>query len=118
MEDDRQGLSQHWLAIWLLTLLQKMVAEGVPFSEPPWLNQLPSAIYTNSHRQWQKHCRTFFEDVLFKHALDWEREEEVPAEVYGALCTDQRYPYPRCSADDGHSDFCEGQHGCPQLSIA
>ncbi|GAD96121.1 acyl-CoA dehydrogenase [Paecilomyces variotii No. 5] len=54
----------------------------IPFSEPPYLRGLPSPYHTESHRRFQKACRAFAWENLHKHALDWEREGEVPAHVY------------------------------------
>ncbi|KAI9827459.1 MAG: hypothetical protein M1832_004808 [Thelocarpon impressellum] len=54
----------------------------VPFSEPPWLNGLPSPYYNESHRRWQKICRAFIDENLTQHAMNWEREEAVPDEVW------------------------------------
>ena len=54
----------------------------IPFSDPPWLNDLPSPYYNDSHRTWQKTCRAFIDENLNKHAMDWEREETVPGEVW------------------------------------
>lgn len=54
----------------------------IPFSEPPYLAGLPSPYYNSSHLRWQKACRAFVEENLGKHAMDWEREETVPADVF------------------------------------
>ena len=54
----------------------------IPFSEPPYLVGLPSPYYTASHRSWQKKCRAFIEENLLKNAMEWEREETVPAHVF------------------------------------
>jgi len=54
----------------------------VPFSEPPYLNGLPSPYYTEAHRKWQKKCRAFVEENLLKYAFEWEREETVPDHVF------------------------------------
>ncbi|MCJ1291504.1 hypothetical protein MMC34_003048 [Xylographa carneopallida] len=55
---------------------------SIPFSEPPYLAGLPSPYYSSSHLQWQKACRAFIDDNLNQHALDWEREEKVPPEIF------------------------------------
>lgn len=57
-------------------------ATPVPFSEPPWLCNLPSPYYNESHRKWQKTCRAFIDENLVKHALEWERAETVPEDVF------------------------------------
>ncbi|KAJ0153784.1 hypothetical protein HZ326_3823 [Fusarium oxysporum f. sp. albedinis] len=54
----------------------------VPFSEPPWLNGLPSPYYNESHRKWQKACRDFISEHLAPHALQWETEGSVPDHVF------------------------------------
>ncbi|EPE34565.1 Acyl-CoA dehydrogenase NM [Glarea lozoyensis ATCC 20868] len=53
----------------------------IPFSEPPWLMGLPSAYYNESHRKWQKTCRSLV-DELMADAQDWEREGDVPEDLY------------------------------------
>ena len=50
----------------------------VPFSEPPYLMGLPSPYYNDSHRKWQKTCRTFVEETMMPYAADWERDGDVP----------------------------------------
>lgn len=54
----------------------------IPFSEPPYLAGLPSNLYTPAHLSWQKKCRSFIEENLTQHVLDWERQEVVPPEVF------------------------------------
>lgn len=54
----------------------------IPFSEPPYLSGLPSPYYTDSHLHWQRACRAFVTENLVQHAMDWEREETVPARVF------------------------------------
>lgn len=54
----------------------------VPFSEPPYLAGLPSPYYNSSHLRWQKACRAFVEENLLKHAIEWEKEETVPDDVF------------------------------------
>ncbi|KAK2756522.1 hypothetical protein FQN54_005415 [Arachnomyces sp. PD_36] len=54
----------------------------IPFSEPPYLNGLPSPYYTESHRKFQKACRSFVWENLGQHALNWENEGSVPAHVF------------------------------------
>ncbi|KAM0082248.1 hypothetical protein ACKRZS_005616 [Fusarium odoratissimum] len=54
----------------------------VPFSEPPWLNGLPSPYYNESHGKWQKACRDFISEHLAPHALQWETEGSVPVHVF------------------------------------
>ena len=53
----------------------------VPFAEPPYLTGLPSPIYSPSHLEWQKACRSFLEENFVPFAMDWEREGTVPPEV-------------------------------------
>ena len=54
----------------------------IPFSEPPYLAGLPSPYYSPSHLLWQKACRAFLDENLTPHALDWEREQAVPPDVF------------------------------------
>ncbi|KAH7211275.1 acyl-CoA dehydrogenase/oxidase [Fusarium oxysporum] len=57
----------------------------VPFSEPPWLNGLPSPYYNGSHKKWQKACRDFISEHLATHALQWETEGSVPDHVFATF---------------------------------
>lgn len=59
----------------------------IPFSEPPNLCGLPSPYYTSSHIAWRKACRSFVQDNLTQHAMDWERDGLVPAEVFQKFAT-------------------------------
>ncbi|MCJ1407057.1 hypothetical protein MMC19_001127 [Ptychographa xylographoides] len=54
----------------------------IPFSEPPYLAGLPSPYYSPSHLKWQKVCRAFVEENLLKNAMEWERQETLPPEVF------------------------------------
>jgi len=56
---------------------------SVPFSDPPWLNGLPSPYFTESHRKWQKAIRPWLQEHLHKHAVEWETAETVPEHVFG-----------------------------------
>ena len=58
------------------------MAPVVPFSEPPYLAGLPSPYYNESHLRWQKACRAFLDENLNQHAMDWERDEQVPEHVF------------------------------------
>jgi len=55
---------------------------NVPFSEPPWLNGLPSPYYNESHRKWQKTCRDFIGKNLIENALEWDEASLVPEHVF------------------------------------
>ncbi|KAK3725099.1 hypothetical protein LTR37_000610 [Vermiconidia calcicola] len=55
---------------------------NVPFSEPPYLNGLPSPYYTPELKKWQKACREFITEHLTQHAFEWEKEETVPEHVF------------------------------------
>ena len=55
---------------------------NVPFSEPPYLNGLPSPYYTPALKKWQQACRAFITEHLTQHAWDWEKEETVPEHVF------------------------------------
>lgn len=54
----------------------------VPFSEPPYLCGLPSPYHTESHRRFQKVARAWITENLTQHALEWERNENVPEGLY------------------------------------
>lgn len=55
---------------------------AIPFSEPPWLQGLPSPYYNESHRAWQRTCRAFIGNNLIKHAVEWENEGTLPDSVF------------------------------------
>lgn len=59
----------------------------VPFSEPPWLQGLPSPYYNDSHKRFQKYCRAFIDEHLAQHALEWEEAGTVPEHVYGQFAS-------------------------------
>lgn len=52
----------------------------VPFTDPPWVNGLPSPYYNESHRKWQQVCRAFMEEHLFSRVSAWD--DNVQDEVY------------------------------------
>ncbi|KAF9885684.1 hypothetical protein FE257_012666 [Aspergillus nanangensis] len=54
----------------------------IPFSEPPYLSGLPSPFHRETHLRWQKACREFVDENLHQHAMEWEREETVPEDVF------------------------------------
>ena len=58
------------------------MAPQIPFAEPPYLSGLPSPYYNPSHRAWQTACRAFVDEHLHQHAMDWEREESMPQDVF------------------------------------
>lgn len=58
----------------------------VPFSEPPYLQGLPSPYYTASHRRFQKACRAFVWEHLLSHAMEWEKAGTVPEHVFKDFC--------------------------------
>ncbi|GIZ44939.1 hypothetical protein CKM354_000812300 [Cercospora kikuchii] len=53
-----------------------------PFENPSWQQDLPSPYFAESHRAFQKACRAFIDEHLNAHALEWEREENVPESVW------------------------------------
>ncbi len=57
----------------------------IPFSEPPYLTGLPTPYYSSSHLSWQKACRTFIDENLHQHAMNWEREVSVPSDVFSTF---------------------------------
>ncbi|KAK3077883.1 hypothetical protein LTS18_009012, partial [Coniosporium uncinatum] len=54
----------------------------IPFSEPPWLNGLPSPYYNDSHKRWQKACRAFVSKNLHAQAFEWDTAETLPEHVF------------------------------------
>ena len=58
------------------------MSRPVPFSEPPYLSGLPSPCYTSSHLIFQKACREFVTEHLHQNAIEWEREQIVPPQVF------------------------------------
>ncbi|KAL9597266.1 MAG: hypothetical protein Q9219_005247 [cf. Caloplaca sp. 3 TL-2023] len=58
------------------------MAKPVPFSEPPYLNGLPSPYYKETHLKWQKACHAFIQENLTQHAMDWEQDGSVPDHVF------------------------------------
>jgi acyl-CoA dehydrogenase len=54
----------------------------IPFSEPPYLLNLPSPYYRASHFSWQQACRAFVAKNLLQHAFEWENEGDVPSHVF------------------------------------
>jgi hypothetical protein len=72
----------------------------VPFCQPPYLTG-PSPYYTESHRKWQKTCRTFVEQHLIPHAADWERMGSVPGKNNISLPLSQAHQ--RCSVTHHYS---------------
>ncbi|KAF9890598.1 hypothetical protein FE257_005729 [Aspergillus nanangensis] len=61
-------------------------ANPVPFEEPPYLRGLPSPIYTESHRRFQKACRQFVWDNLLVNAMEYEKAGQVPDHVFQKFC--------------------------------
>lgn len=58
----------------------------VPFSEPPYLSELPSPYYTTGRLQFQRSCRHFMRTHLHSHALEWERAGTVPDHGFRTFC--------------------------------
>lgn len=56
--------------------------QPIPFSEPPWLCGLPSPYYKETHKKWQRACREFLSANVTEHALEWEREGEIPKGLF------------------------------------
>lgn len=65
-----------------------MAAATVPFAEHPYLQGLPSPYYKDTHRKWQRTCREYIYENLGQHALNWERDEFVPLDVYKRFADD------------------------------
>lgn len=54
----------------------------IPFSEPPYLAGIPSPYYKPTHLKWQKACRAFLDENLHQDAMEWERNETLPDDVF------------------------------------
>lgn len=57
----------------------------IPLAEPSWLRGLPSPYYNESHVRFQRACRAFMDKNLHAHALEWERNGEVPADLFSTF---------------------------------
>lgn len=64
-------------------------ANPVPFSEPPWLMGLPSPYYGPSHRRFQRACREYISKNFTQYAMEWEKAENVPEDVYYKFAKDR-----------------------------
>ena len=58
------------------------MAPSIPFQEPPYLNNLSSPYYNDSHRKWQKTCRQFVTEVLNKVEPGWDETADGPGMLY------------------------------------
>lgn len=58
------------------------MTSNIPFSEPPFLDGLPSPYYNETHIKWQKACREFVTPNLVEKAFEWEDAGDVPSSVY------------------------------------
>lgn len=72
-----------------MTELTLVDANPVPFEEPPWLLGVPSPYYNDSHKRWQRTCREYIGEHYTPHAMEWERAENVPEEVYFKFAKDK-----------------------------
>lgn len=66
-------------------MADKDITAGVdltPFAEAPWLLGVPSPYYKESHRTWQKTCRSFIDEHLGQHGLRWVEDGVVSPDVY------------------------------------
>lgn len=59
----------------------------VPFSEPPWLAGLPSPYYHDTHKRFQKYCRSFMNEHLHENAYEWEEAGLVPEHVFSTFAS-------------------------------
>lgn len=57
----------------------------IPLAEPSWLRGLPSPYYNESHIRFQRACRAFLDKNLHTDALEWERNGEVPADLFSTF---------------------------------
>ncbi|KAI0016391.1 putative acyl-CoA dehydrogenase [Xylariomycetidae sp. FL0641] len=61
------------------------MAAPVPFSDPPWLTGMPTAVFQDTHRRWQQAIRPFIETHLLAQAVEWDKAETVPEHVFAAF---------------------------------
>ncbi|KAK4213158.1 acyl-CoA dehydrogenase [Rhypophila decipiens] len=54
----------------------------IPFSEPPWLNNLPTPIFKATHKRFQAAIRPLLQKILHDNAIEWETAETIPAHVF------------------------------------
>ncbi|KAI1334129.1 acyl-CoA dehydrogenase [Xylariaceae sp. FL0016] len=50
----------------------------LPWAEPSWLVSLDSPYYNDSHRQLQSYIRTYLDNKVLPHALEWEAKGDCP----------------------------------------
>lgn len=48
------------------------------WSEPAWYNSLESPYYNDTHRQLRQYIRTYIDNNVLPHALEWEAAGEAP----------------------------------------
>ncbi|KAI1178989.1 acyl-CoA dehydrogenase-like protein [Nemania sp. FL0916] len=54
--------------------------EGLlPWAEPAWLGSLESPYYNDSHRKLRAHARTYYDENVIPHMLEWEEKGDCPA---------------------------------------
>ncbi|KLP10418.1 hypothetical protein CEK26_012447 [Fusarium fujikuroi] len=61
------------------------MAPQIPLAEPSWLRDLPSPFYKESHFRFQRACRAFISENLHKHAIEWERNGDVPEDLFATF---------------------------------
>lgn len=72
----------------------------LPFSESPFNCGFPTPYHNESHRRFQKAAREWISENITKHAMEYEREESVPEDLYsrwvaaGFLPATQPAPLP------------------------
>ena len=54
------------------------MAPFIPFQEHPYINNLSSPYYNESHRKWQRTCRKFADEQLTKFEPGWDEKEDEP----------------------------------------
>jgi acyl-CoA dehydrogenase len=57
------------------------IPKGTPFADPSYLD-LPSPYFKDTHLQFQKRCRAWFEKHFLPYALEWETTGTVPEHVW------------------------------------
>ncbi|KAL1847790.1 hypothetical protein Plec18167_002522 [Paecilomyces lecythidis] len=54
--------------------------KDTPWAEPPWYQNQDSPYYNQSHRKLAEKIRQYCDKYILPHALEWEKEGDVPRE--------------------------------------
>lgn len=62
---------------------EKTFGDAVPFGDPNWYHEGVSSLYYKpTHQAWRKRCRDFVDEHVIPNVSDWEKNKEIPREVY------------------------------------